>query len=187
MINIIFIGAPGSGKGTQSVFIERDYSIAHISTGDMLRSNIQNATELGKVAKTYVDKGELVPDSLVVEMLLLRLKDEDTKNGFMLDGYPRTIEQAKELDKILKSMNYDITAVINLRTSEKIILERLLNRGRADDNEEIIKNRLKVFKEQSEPVLEYYNGKVNVIKVESIGSPEEVYFNIKKELDKIIK
>ncbi|MEI0602601.1 adenylate kinase [Brachyspira alvinipulli] len=185
MLNIIFIGAPGVGKGTQSALIEKDYSIAHIATGDMLRENIANGTELGKTAKSYMDKGELVPDSLVIDMLTDRIKKDDCKNGFMLDGFPRTMEQAKELSKILDSLNYKINAVIDLYASENIIIERLLNRGRADDNEETIRNRLKVFESQSKPVLEYYNDKVKIIKIESVGSPEEVYARIKKELDTV--
>ena len=185
MLNIIFIGAPGVGKGTQSALIEKDYSIAHIATGDMLRENIANGTELGKTAKSYMDKGELVPDSLVIDMLTDRIKKDDCKNGFMLDGFPRTMEQAKELSKILDSLNYKINAVIDLYASENIIIERLLNRGRADDNEETIRNRLKVFESQSKPVLDYYNDKAKIIKIESVGTPEEVYAKIKKELDNI--
>ena len=185
MLNIIFIGAPGVGKGTQSALIEKDYSIAHIATGDMLRENIANGTELGKTAKSYMDKGELVPDSLVIDMLTDKIKKDDCKNGFMLDGFPRTMEQAKELSKILDSLNYKINAVIDLYASENIIIERLLNRGRADDNEETIRNRLKVFESQSKPVLEYYNDKVKIIKIESVGTPEEVYARIKKELDTV--
>ena len=185
MLNIIFIGAPGVGKGTQSALIEKDYSIAHIATGDMLRENISNGTELGKTAKSYMDKGELVPDSLVIDMLTDRIKKDDCKNGFMLDGFPRTMEQAKELSKILDSLNYKISAVIDIYASEEIIIERLLKRGRADDNEKTKKNRLKVFESQSKPVLDYYNDKAKIIKIESVGTPEEVYARIKKELDAI--
>ena len=183
MLNIIFIGAPGVGKETQSALIEKDYSISHIATGDMLRENIANGTELGKTAKSYMDKGELVPDSLVIDMLKDRIKKDDCKNGFMLDGFPRTIEQAKELSNILDSLNYKISAVIDIFASEEIIVDRLLKRGRADDNEETIKNRLKVFENQSKPVLDYYADKAKIIKIESVGTPEEVYAKIKKELD----
>ena len=185
MLNIIFIGAPGVGKGTQSALIEKDYSIAHIATGDMLRENISNNTELGKTAKSYMDKGELVPDSLVIDMLTDRIKKDDCKKGFMLDGFPRTMEQAKELSKILDNLNYKINAVIDIYASEEVIIDRLLKRGRSDDNEETIKNRIKVFESQSKPVLEYYNDKVKIIKIESVGTPEEVYAKIKKELDNI--
>ncbi|MEI0478853.1 adenylate kinase [Brachyspira pulli] len=184
MLNIIFIGAPGVGKGTQSALIEKDYSIVHIATGDMLRENIANATELGKTAKTYMDKGELVPDSLVINMLKERITKDDCKNGFMLDGFPRTIEQAKELSNILDSLNYKISSIVYIYADEEIIIERLLKRGRADDNEETIKNRLKVFESQSKPVLDYYEGKLKIIKVKSgRGEPEEVYAKIKAELD----
>lgn len=183
MLNIVFIGAPGVGKGTQSALIKKDYSIAHIATGDMLRENISNGTELGKIAKSYMDKGELVPDSLVIDMLVERIKKDDCKKGFMLDGFPRTMEQAKELENILNSLNYSINAVIDIYASEDIIIDRLLKRGRSDDNKETIKNRIKVFENQSKPVLDFYKNKVNIIKIESIGTPEEVYTKIKKELE----
>ncbi|WP_295162072.1 adenylate kinase [uncultured Brachyspira sp.] len=183
MLNIIFIGAPGVGKGTQSALIEKDYLVAHIATGDMLRENISNRTELGKTAKSYMDKGELVPDSLVIDMLKDRIKKDDCKKGFMLDGFPRTMDQAKELSSILDSLNYKISAVIDIFAPEEIVIDRLLKRGRADDNEETIKNRLKVFENQSKPVLDYYSDKAKIIKIESVGTPEEVYAKIKKELD----
>lgn len=186
MLNIIFIGAPGVGKGTQSALIKKDFSIAHIATGDMLRENIANDTDLGKTAKSYMDKGELVPDSLVINMLQERIKKDDCKNGFMLDGFPRTMEQAKELSNILNELNYKIDAVIYIFGTEELLIERLLNRGRADDNEETIRNRLKVFESQSKPVLDYYNDKVKIIKVQTgNGAPEEVYVKIKEELDKL--
>lgn len=187
MFNIIFIGAPGVGKGTQSDFIKKDYSISHIATGDMLRKNIEDGTNLGKMAKSYMDKGELVPDSLVIDMLSERIQKDDCKNGFMLDGFPRTMEQAKELDKILAKLNYKIDAIINIYASDEIIIKRLLNRGRADDNEETIKNRIKVFESQSKPVLDFYKDKVKIIKIESVGTPEEVYAKIKNELDVLKK
>ena len=184
-MNIIFIGAPGVGKGTQSDFIKKDYPIVHISTGDMFRENISNNTELGKTAKAYMDRGDLVPDSLVVDMIVDRIKRDDCKNGFMLDGFPRTIEQAKELDRILSELKFNISSIINLYADKETIIKRLLSRGRADDNEETIKNRIEVFENQSKPVLEFYKGRVNIIDVESIGTPEEVYSKIKVELDKI--
>lgn len=185
MFNIIFIGAPGVGKGTQAAFIHKEYSIAHISTGDMLRKNIEDGTELGKMAKSHMDNGELVPDILVIDMLAERIKKDDCKNGFMLDGFPRTMKQAEELDIILNKLNHKINAVIDIYASEDIIVERLLKRGRADDNEATIRNRIEVFEKQSKPVLEFYRDKdkAKIIKIESVGTPEEVYAKIKKELD----
>ncbi len=185
MLNIIFIGPPGVGKGTQSEFIKKDYSIVHISTGDMFRENISNNTELGRTAKSYMDRGDLVPDSLVIDMIIDRIKRDDCKNGFMLDGFPRTMEQAKELDKILGELNFNISAVINLYADKDIVVNRLLCRGRDDDNEETIKTRIEVFEKQSKPILDFYMNRVNIINVESVGTPEEVYSKIKKELDKI--
>lgn len=185
MLNIIFIGPPGVGKGTQSEFIKKYYSIVHISTGDMFRENISNNTELGRTAKSYMDRGDLVPDSLVIDMIIDRIKRDDCKNGFMLDGFPRTMEQAKELDKILGELNFNISAVINLYADKDIVVNRLLGRGRDDDNEETIKTRIEVFEKQSKPILDFYMNRVNIINVESVGTPEEVYSKIKKELDKI--
>lgn len=183
-MNIILIGAPGSGKGTQAEFIKQDFAVAHISTGDMFRENISNGTELGKTAKSYMDKGELVPDDITIQMLKNRLTESDTKKGFMLDGFPRTIEQARQLDEILFNLDMKIDAVINLKTKDNEILKRLLKRARADDNEETIKNRLKVFRNQSEPVLKYYKDiSVKIIEIVSIGSPDEIYKNIKKHLE----
>lgn len=182
MINIIFIGAPGSGKGTQAELIKRDFNISHISTGDMFRENISNNTELGKTAKSFMDKGELVPDEITIKMLNERISADDCKKGFMLDGYPRTVEQAKALDEMLKKLNIKLSAIIHLHTSDEIIIKRLLNRARADDNEATIKNRLQVFKNQSEPVLDYYKSSVKIIKVKSVGNPDDVHAVISKEL-----
>lgn len=184
-MNIILIGAPGSGKGTQAEFIKRDFAVAHISTGDMFRANISGGTELGKIAKSYMDKGELVPDNITVQMLKNRLAENDAKKGFMLDGFPRTIEQSKQLDEILLNLNMKLEYVINLKTEDDEILRRLLKRGREDDNEETIKNRLKVFRNQSEPVLKYYKDiDIKIIEVLSMGDPNEIYKNIKEHLEK---
>ncbi len=185
MINLILIGAPGSGKGTQANFIKRDFNIAHISTGDMFRENITNNTELGLEAKKYMDKGDLVPDEITVNMISERLKQDDCKTGFMLDGFPRTIEQAKSLDEMLKSLNIKLTAVLNLKADDAEVLKRLLSRGRSDDNEKTIKNRLNIFKNQSEPILEHYQDKTKVIDVISQGLPNDIYANIEKSLKEI--
>lgn len=185
MINLILIGAPGSGKGTQAKFIKKDFDIAHISTGDMFRENIKNNTELGLEAQKYMDKGDLVPDEVTVNMISERLKQDDCKTGFMLDGFPRTIEQAKALDEMLKSLNIKLNAVLNLKADDAEVLKRLLSRGRSDDNEATIKNRLNIFKNQSEPILDHYQDKTKIIDVLSEGLLEDIYANIKESLKEI--
>ena len=182
MLNIMLIGAPGSGKGTQANFIKEDFGLAHISTGDLLRANIENGTTLGTTAKTFMDKGDLVPDDLVIKMLYEKLNEDDSKNGFMLDGYPRTVEQAKALDKMLTEMSLKLDIIINLKVNDETVIKRLLGRGRTDDNTETITNRLKVFKSQSEPVLEYYNSKIKILNIESEGTAETIYENIKNKI-----
>jgi len=182
MLNIILIGAPGSGKGTQASFIKEDFSLAHVSTGDLLRANIENGTALGDTAKTFMDKGDLVPDDLVIKMLYEKLKEDGSKNGFMLDGYPRTVAQAIALDTMLTEMNFKLDFIINLKVSDETVIKRLLGRGRTDDNEETITNRLKVFRSQSEPVLEYYNDKIKILDIESEGTWDKIYDDIKKKI-----
>ena len=128
MLNIIFIGAPGVGKGTQSALIEKDYSIAHIATGDMLRENISNGTELGKTAKSYMDKGELVPDSLVIDMLTDRIKKDDCKNGYLLDGFPRTLVQAEKFAEISQKIGKPVECVLALDVDFNLLKERITGR-----------------------------------------------------------
>ena len=148
-MRIVILGAPGAGKGTQAKFIAEKFNIAHISTGDMLRSAIAKGTELGKEAKGYMDRGELVPDTLVLGLIRERLQEADCKNGFLLDGFPRNVSQAKALNALLEELKLSLTHILDFDVPESVLLERILNRakegsGRSDDNEEVVKNRLKV-------------------------------------------
>lgn len=182
-MNIILVGPPGSGKGTQAENIIKDYKVAHISPGDMLRKHKKDGTELGMKANEYMQKGELVPDEIVVKMIEQRISEDDCKGGFMLDGFPRSLSQAKALDEMLEKQNMEKPVIINIVVSEDELVDRLLKRGRADDNEETIKSRLKVFNGQTSPVIEYYSEKGSVHEINGVGSIEGIYAEIKKVLD----
>ncbi len=165
-MHIIFLGPPGAGKGTQAEIISKKYNIKKISTGDILRSEMENGTELGKLAKRYMEKGELVPDEIMIKII-----DIHTKNleSFILDGFPRTLNQAKELEKITK-----IDKVIYINVPDEEIKKRLLARGRLDDKPEVIENRIKVYREQTQPLIDYYKNKGILFEVDGIGTIEEI-------------
>lgn len=153
---LIFLGPPGSGKGTQAQELSEELQIPHISTGEMLRDAIDKQTPLGQKAQSYVDKGELVPDELLLGLIEERLNEEDAKNGWILDGFPRNVAQAEFLDKLLQKLAKFSEQAINLEVPDEVIIDRLLLRGRKDDNEETIRRRLEVYREKTQPVLDYY-------------------------------
>ncbi len=179
---IIFMGPPGAGKGTQAKLICEKLQIPQISTGEILRSAIKEGTELGKQAKTFIDKGELVPDSIVIGIVEERIKQDDCKNGFLLDGFPRTIKQAEELEKMLSNLNKKIDSVINLDVPEEELVKRLLNRAiienRTDDTEPVIRNRMKTYFEQTHPLIEFYKNKGLLKNINGIGTIEEIFERI---------
>jgi adenylate kinase len=180
MINLILFGPPGSGKGTQAQKLVEKYSIVHLSTGDMFRYELGHQTELGRLAKSYMDRGELVPDSVTIEMLKIRMEGNAIQNGFILDGFPRTINQAKALDELLKEKGLAITAMISLVVEEPELIQRLLNRGKSsgrsdDTNESIIKNRIAVYKEETTPVYEYYLQQNLAVQVAGMGTVDEIF------------
>ncbi len=160
MLNIVIFGAPGSGKGTQSELLIEKYGLNHISTGEVLRKEIQDQTELGKIAEFHISKGHLVPDNLIIDMLADVLDSKKRGTGIIFDGFPRTIEQGKALDKILKDRGTDLSIVINLNVEEEELICRLLKRGeisgRSDDNIDTITARLKVYHEQTAPLIDFY-------------------------------
>ena len=182
---VIFLGPPGAGKGTQAVTIAKEKNLAHISTGDMLREHVSNKTELGKIAKTLLDEGKLVPDSLVIEMLQERLNSNDCVNGAILDGFPRTIAQAESLDKI--SEEFKISKVIVFEADRDELIKRILNRGetsgRSDDTEESVSVRLEVYENDTAPLIEYYEQKNLVSKINAVGEVESIYNLILKEFE----
>ena len=208
-MNIILLGAPGAGKGTQATRISDAYKLPHISTGDIFRENIKNATPIGLEAKSYIDKGQLVPDEVTCRIVESRISAEDCKAGYMLDGFPRTIAQAEALDKIAK-----IDAVINIDVDFSLLMDRLCGRRvckacgesyhvsrmngatkctrcggelyqRKDDNPETVGSRLDVYKAQTAPLIEYYAKKNILINVNGNATPDEVYAELSAKLNKL--
>ena len=205
MKNLVFLGAPGAGKGTQAKRISEKYGIPHISTGDILRANIKAGTELGKLAKSYIDKGALVPDEVIIKVMESRLAEADCKNGYRLDGFPRTIEQAKALDKIT-----DVTLAVNIVVDNDAVVARIAGRRmcvcgesyhvsahpsdvcdkcgaklyqRDDDKEETVKSRLEVYEKQTAPLIEYYSAKGVLRDVDGMKDVADVTSEIVKVID----
>lgn len=156
MTKLIFLGAPGAGKGTQAQILAEKLGIPHISTGEILRSSITDETPLGIKAKGYVDNGDLVPDELILDLIKERLGQEDAQKGWILDGFPRNVPQADFLTNLLQELNQVCDNVINLDVPDDVLLERLLARGRKDDNQETITHRLQVYRQQTAPLIDYY-------------------------------
>lgn len=171
-MRLVLLGPPGAGKGTQAQILSEKLGIPHISTGDLFRANISEGTPLGLEAKSYIDAGNLVPTSVTAEMVKARLGEDDAANGFLLDGFPRTTEQAQLLDAMLAEQGHTLDAVLNLQVSEDVVVERMLARGRADDNEETIRTRLEVYREQTAPVIDFYEDKT--LTVDAEGTVEEI-------------
>lgn len=205
MKNLVFLGAPGAGKGTQAKRISEKYDIPHISTGDILRANIKEGTELGKLAKSYIDKGALVPDEVIIKVMQARLAEDDCKKGYLLDGFPRTIEQAKALDKITT-----VTLAVNIVVDDDAVVRRIAGRRmcvcgesyhisthpsdvcdkcgaklyqRDDDKEETVKSRLDVYAKQTAPLIEYYSDKGVLVDVDGMQDVAEVTKEIIKVID----
>ena len=190
MKNIVIFGAPGSGKGTQSELMIKKYGFGHISTGDVLRSEIKNGTELGKTAKAFIDKGQLIPDELMID-ILASVYDSFGKEhkGVIFDGFPRTIPQAEALKKMLAERRHSVAAMIELYAPEDILMARLLNRGkeqgRSDDNEETIKKRLAVYNTQTAPLIDWYKAEGLHHYVKSYGELEVIFADVCKVVDGI--
>ena len=188
MKNIIIFGAPGSGKGTYSEEIVAKYEMGHISTGDVLRGEIKNGTELGNIAKGYIDNGQLIPDELMIDILAMTYDSMSSSNGVIFDGFPRTIEQAEALKRMLSERGHDMGMMIELVVDEETLMARLLNRaieqGRADDNEETIKKRFEVYNKQTSPLAEWFQneGIRNVFTWK--GSKEQMLSEIFETIDK---
>jgi adenylate kinase len=178
MSRFLLIGPPGAGKGTQAALLAQAYGIPAVSTGDIFRANVKNETELGVLAKSFMDKGEYVPDSLTNDLVRDRLAQADVSRGFLLDGYPRTKDQVLELDVILFSHNTGLDAVILLASDPEELVRRLLKRaqeqGRADDTEEVIRHRQNVYLEQTQPLIEIYSSRALVVEIDGIGQVGEV-------------
>lgn len=183
MLNVVIFGAPGSGKGTQSELIIKEFGLDHISTGDVLRAEMKNDTELGKVAKGFIEKGQLVPDELIVNMLAGVLDSKKGAKGVIFDGFPRTIPQAKALKEMLNERGTDVSIMLNLQVPDEELIQRLLERGkvsgRSDDNLETIQSRLEVYHTQTAPLADYYIGEGKHVAIEGFGSIADIFDRIK--------
>ena len=189
MLNIVIFGAPGSGKGTQSERIVEKYGINHISTGDVLRAEIKNGTELGKTAKGYIDQGQLIPDELMIDILASVFDSFKDSKGVIFDGFPRTIAQAEALKKLLAERGQDVSVMVDLDVPEEELMVRLIKRGkdsgRADDNEETIKKRLHVYHSQTAPLIDWYKNEKKYQHINGLGTMEGIFAEICEAVDKL--
>ena len=185
-MNVILLGAPGSGKGTQSIILNKKFGFLQLSTGEMIRQNIEDKTELGLMVQTLVNSGEFVNDDTILSMISNRILMKDCKNGFVLDGFPRNVNQAKKFDKILKENNKKINIVIELKVIKKILFERIQNRAieaneaREDDKGEVLENRIKIYEEQTEPLIPYYKDLGLHYEVNGMKNIDEIALDIEK-------
>ena len=177
-MRIVFMGPPGAGKGTQAALLSKELGIPHISTGDIFRANVTQGTPLGKEAQSYMDSGEYVPDGITNAMVRDRLTHDDAYPGFILDGYPRTVEQVAELDAMLRSSGTKIDRVIELTVDVDVVVARLVRRsaeqGRTDDTEDVLRRRLEVYAEQTAPLIEVYQSRGLLVQVDGLGDIEAV-------------
>lgn len=190
MKNIVLFGPPGAGKGTQAEVLKQKYELVHISTGDVFRYNIKNATELGTLAKSYMDKGHLVPDEVTIDMLNAEVEKNADANGFIFDGFPRTPAQADALDKLMVDKKSQINAMVALEVDDEVLVKRLLERGktsgRADDADEgVIRNRIKVYYTETAILKEFYLAQDKYFGVDGVGSIEAITERLSKVFDKL--
>lgn len=180
MVRLIFLGPPGAGKGTQAQTLANTCNIPHISTGEILRGAVAKKTDLGLKAQSYMDQGELVPDQVMLDLVRDRFHQPDIKPGWILDGFPRNVSQAAFFDQLLQSINQSSDCVVNLEVPDEVLLSRLLNRGRQDDNETVIRNRLDVYREQTSPLIDLYRNRQQLVSVDGNQSVESVTADLKK-------
>ena len=190
MINIVLFGKPGAGKGTQAEFLKEKYNLTHLSTGDIFRFNIKNETDLGKLAKTFMDKGDLVPDEVTIQMLQSEVDKNPHSAGFLFDGFPSTIAQAEALVAFLASKNQKITATIALEADDEILVARLLERGKTsgridDQDEEKIRNRYQEYNEKTAPLMDFYTHQSKFHPVNGIGSIAEITERLSAVIDNL--
>jgi adenylate kinase len=191
MINIVLFGKPGAGKGTQAEFLKDKYNLTHLSTGDIFRFNIKNETDLGQLAKTYMDAGDLVPDSVTIQMLESEVDKNPHSAGFLFDGFPRTQAQAQALDAFLATKNQHIAATIALEANDEILVQRLLERGKTsgrpdDQDEDKIRNRYQEYNEKTAPLMEYYTQQGKFHAVDGIGQIQEITQRLSAVIDGLL-
>jgi adenylate kinase len=186
-VNVLLLGPQGSGKGTQAKRIAEEYGLTHIATGDMLRSAIAAGTPLGRKVKPMLESGQLVPDDLMIDLIRERLSQEDAAAGFVLDGFPRTMEQARALDAMLRDIGRELTIVFELQVPDEVCIERLLKRardeGRPDDAPEAIRQRLALYHQETEPLVEHYRAQGNLVGIHAGRSVNEVFSEIQQALE----
>ncbi|MDD3321580.1 MAG: adenylate kinase [Paludibacter sp.] len=188
MLNIIICGAPGCGKGTQSDLIVEKYSLNHLSTGDLLRKEIEEKSELGLIADNYISKGNFVPDEMIIDILMKKIDSQSSNiNGIILDGFPRTVSQAEALEDLLEKRNKKTTILVDLQVDEQELINRLLKRGetsgRSDDNLETIKKRLEIYQEKTKPVNNFYKKLGKYAAIDGMGSVNEIFERISAVID----
>jgi adenylate kinase len=186
LTRLLLIGPPGAGKGTQAARLAEAYGIPAISTGDIFRSNVREQTPLGKQAKVYMDAGDNVPDSLTNDLIRHRLEEQDADGGFLLDGYPRTTDQVRELDEFLAGHGAALDAVIELVADPDVVVERLrkraIDQGRSDDDESVVRHRMDVYREQTAPLIDVYDGRGVLVKIDALGAIDDVTARITEAL-----
>ena len=190
MLNIVLFGPPGAGKGTQAEFLINSFELIHLSTGDLLRSEIAAGTKLGMEAKAYMDKGELVPDAVVIGMIKSKLEANKDAKGFIFDGFPRTVDQAKALDELLNTNGTPISGMLSLEVEKQELINRLLSRGkisgRADDQDQlIIENRINIYNEKTSPLIEYYKKKGKHSGINGMGTIDEIAGRLKAVVEQL--
>lgn len=188
-LDVVILGPPGAGKGTQAKLIASDAGIPHVNTGDMLRAERDAGTELGRLVEAVLARGDLVPDELVMQLIRDRLSQPDTAPGFVLDGFPRTLAQAEGLDRLLEELDRELTVVLQFQIPDERAVERLVGRaaqeGRNDDSPEVIRHRLDLFHEQTEPLVEYYRARGLLVGIHADRSVEEVFSEVKQVLEAV--
>jgi adenylate kinase len=184
-MRIVFIGPPGAGKGTQAERMIQTYSLAHLSTGDMLRAARDAKTEVGIKADAFMSTGQLVPDDIIIAIIAERLSQPDCAKGYLLDGFPRTIAQAEALDAMLAKQKTPLDVVLELQVPEEELFRRLAGRGRADDNPEVIRQRLVAYRKQTEPLLAYYTKRGLLKSIDGLGTVDEIFARAKAILDRV--
>lgn len=184
-MRIIFIGPPGAGKGTQAERLIQTYHLAHLSTGDMLRAARDAKSEVGILADKYMSAGQLVPDDVILGVVGERLRQADCQKGYLLDGFPRTIAQAEALDKMLQAQGTPLDVVLELNVPEEELFRRLAGRGRADDKPDVIRQRLVAYRQQTQPLLDYYANQRLLRTIDGLGSVDDIFARVRSVLDKI--